>query len=252
MGGAFVPKQHNWRWYEDDAAEPTTPKVDENAFASCPDLEVFRLRVCIHETGGADGKLKSVDVEYSDDESTWYALGSQGATDKTFRWYNGKAAHGDILSSFLLSCTSFADEYYEQPDICTEFDKTKHTEIDVCIQNYNGSAGKTYYFRVKINGAEVPLDTSAIHPQLKTKVGVISGITKDKNGNPLGSCEVSLFRTIPGSPPTYDFVESTTSEGSGNYSFDIYDNEKYFVRAQRNDTPHIFDVTDNVLEGEVT
>ncbi|GAI07424.1 unnamed protein product, partial [marine sediment metagenome] len=115
MGGAFIPKQHTWRWYEDDAAEPTTPKADENIFVPCPDLEVFRLRQCILETGGSDGSGKSVQMEYSDDESAWHTMGEPDATDKVFRWYNGLATHGAILASNLISCcitSTKKDEYY--------------------------------------------------------------------------------------------------------------------------------------------
>ncbi|GAH80035.1 unnamed protein product, partial [marine sediment metagenome] len=45
----------------------------------------------------------------------------------------------------------------------------------------------------------------------------ITGITKDKAGNRLANCEIALFRTDPGNPPTYTFIEAGTSNGNGDY-----------------------------------
>lgn len=78
----------------------------------------------------------------------------------------------------------------------------------------------------------------------------IDGVTKDKDGDALVSCEVALFREIGGSPPEYQFVESITSDaGDGTYSFTVYENPAQFmVVSIKDDTPHVFDVTDNVLQ----
>lgn len=77
----------------------------------------------------------------------------------------------------------------------------------------------------------------------------LSGVTKDKDGNTKGSCEVALFKADGSSPPNYEFVESTTSDGSGNYSFTVYENPAQFmVFSIKDDTPHVFDATDNVLQ----
>jgi len=74
----------------------------------------------------------------------------------------------------------------------------------------------------------------------------ITGITKDKAGNRLGNCEVALFRTIPGDPPTYLFIKSDTSDVNGDYSFTGLIMTKYFVRAQ-DGSPNVFDTTDNEI-----
>lgn len=79
----------------------------------------------------------------------------------------------------------------------------------------------------------------------QTKSGTISGVTRTKSGAALGTCEVSLFKTIAGAPPTYEFQESQISDGSGNYSFNIFDDVDYMVRAQKDGAPNTFDTTDN-------
>ncbi len=78
----------------------------------------------------------------------------------------------------------------------------------------------------------------------------LNGITKDKDGVALGSCEVALFREVGGTPPDYQFVESVTSNAStGAYSFTVHeDPSQFMVVSIKDDTPHVFDVTDNVLQ----
>lgn len=92
---------------------------------------------------------------------------------------------------------------------------------------------------------EVEVDVTWDQPQL-------SGITKDKNGSVLISCKVSLFKVISEGPPeTYEFKESQISDGvTGAYSFGVYTGTKYMVYAEKDDTPHVFDCTDNVLEAD--
>lgn len=76
----------------------------------------------------------------------------------------------------------------------------------------------------------------------------LEGVTKDKNGNTLGSCKCFLCKDNQDN--TASFIAYTTSDGSGNYSFTgIGDNDaQYFVISWKDDTPHVFDVTDHVLQ----
>ncbi len=81
----------------------------------------------------------------------------------------------------------------------------------------------------------------------------LSGVTKDKNGTILGSCQVALFRVISEGPPkAYKFVESKTSDAvTGAYSFDVPEGIKYMVSAIKPDGTTVMDVTPSDLEGEV-
>jgi hypothetical protein len=48
----------------------------------------------------------------------------------------------------------------------------------------------------------------------------ITGITRDNAGAPLGNCEVELYRRVADGGNTLgQFVERTTSDGSGNFTF---------------------------------
>ena len=75
----------------------------------------------------------------------------------------------------------------------------------------------------------------------------ITGITKDTAGNRLGNCEIALFATEPGNPPTYVFIAAGVSDGNGDYTFAGLTKRKHFVRAQKDGSPSVFDTTDNEL-----
>lgn len=77
----------------------------------------------------------------------------------------------------------------------------------------------------------------------------LEGVTYDKTGSVLGSCECYLFRHNLNDTLSYvDYVLSNA--GTGAYSFTgIYDDTaQYIVVAWKDDTPHVFDTTDHVLE----
>lgn len=77
----------------------------------------------------------------------------------------------------------------------------------------------------------------------------LEGVTKDKSGNILGSCKCFLFKD--NLDDTLTFVDYVLSDSvTGAYSFTgISDNDaQYLVVAWKDDTPHVFDVTDHVLQ----
>lgn len=77
----------------------------------------------------------------------------------------------------------------------------------------------------------------------------LSGATKDKDGNALGSCTVELWKETAGGD--IRFIASTTSHAStGAYSFTVPNDTdaKFRTLAYKDDTPHVFDVTDRVLQ----
>lgn len=75
----------------------------------------------------------------------------------------------------------------------------------------------------------------------------VEGVTKNKTGGTLGTCKCFLLKDNGDS--TYSFIAYQQSDGSGNYSFTgLTDGSSvYQVVAWKDDTPHVFDVTDNVL-----
>lgn len=79
----------------------------------------------------------------------------------------------------------------------------------------------------------------------------LTGITKNNAGSVLGTCECFLVKD--NLDDTYSFVAYQQSNGSGVYNFTgVADNDaQYQVIAWKDNTPHVFDVTDHVLQPEV-
>jgi hypothetical protein len=76
----------------------------------------------------------------------------------------------------------------------------------------------------------------------------LTGVTKDYDGNILGGCDCFLLKD--NGDDTLKFVDYVLSNAStGVYLFeDIVDNDSaYLVVAWKDDTPHVYDVTDHVL-----
>lgn len=73
----------------------------------------------------------------------------------------------------------------------------------------------------------------------------ISGVTRDSSGAALGSCVVKLYRTA-----TDVLVDSTVSDGSGNYSFpNVTPGDTYYVVAYLAGSPDVEGTTNNTLVG---
>jgi len=74
----------------------------------------------------------------------------------------------------------------------------------------------------------------------------INGITKNNAGAVLGSCHTFLCRD--NGDNTCDYIAYVLSNAStGAYSFIAPHDKDYFVLAWKDDSPHVFDVTDHVL-----
>ncbi len=89
--------------------------------------------------------------------------------------------------------------------------------------------------------------TVAVHPIVATYK--LDGITKDNIGSVLVSCKCFLVKD--NGDDTYTFVAYLESDGvTGAYSFTgIVDNDAaYQVISWKDDSPHVFDVTDHVLQ----
>ena len=76
----------------------------------------------------------------------------------------------------------------------------------------------------------------------------LSGVTKDKDGATLASCKCFLVKD--NLDQTLSFIDYALSDGSGNYEFvGVPDTDaQYIVVAWKDDSPHVFDVTDHVLQ----
>lgn len=71
----------------------------------------------------------------------------------------------------------------------------------------------------------------------------ISGVSRDSGGVALGACTVDLYLTAEKT-----LVATTTSDGSGNYSFTVPGNsQNFFVRAYKSGAPDVAGTSVNTL-----
>ncbi len=120
-----------------------------------------------------------------------------------------------------------------------------------CYWNANSTVSRTIYERTLIAVREPPGDESTHYSEIEVVPVTykLEGITKDNDGVALGSCECYLVKD--GLDDTYTFIAYQLSNSStGAYSFTgIVDNDaQYQVIAWKDDAPHVFDVTDHVLQ----
>jgi hypothetical protein len=71
---------------------------------------------------------------------------------------------------------------------------------------------------------------------------VITGVTKDSAGTPLGNCVVQLFRTLLDA-----LVEEKTSDASGNFSFYNPASGPFYIVAYKAGAPDVAGTTLNTL-----
>ena len=172
MGHAvFTPNQGNWRFMDDDAAEPTVALANENVKPTLANNDdIFRLRVRIYDSGDSNQNNGYWKIQHSTDESTWFDLDSANH----FVYANGQATEDNIVTTNKLSDTSGKGPYRESVGQTTfDISALGDYEFDFAIvPTGNVSGATTYYFRVlnSSNGSsytEIALG-SETHPQVLT------------------------------------------------------------------------------------
>ena len=173
MGKAvFTPLQQNWKFFENNSAEPSVQLASENVKPTLPDnTSIFRLRLSFYESGGAGFNNGYYKIQHSENESDWTDLGS-GAD---FNYANGLATEDNNITGHLTSDGDALGPYRESVGATTYDIVANDTpEFDFAIVptgTVNG--GTTYYFRLLtsedgVSYTEVPLNTSETHPQVLT------------------------------------------------------------------------------------
>lgn len=77
----------------------------------------------------------------------------------------------------------------------------------------------------------------------------LEGITKDKNGDVLGSCECYVFKDLGNNTLVYKgYALSDPSTGAYSVTGLSDDDANYIVVGWKDDTPHVLDVSDHVLQ----
>ena len=82
------------------------------------------------------------------------------------------------------------------------------------------------------------------YPKAHTGTFTLTGVTRDSAGSALGSCVVKVFGTKD------DLLKATTtSDGSGNYSVTLADNQPVYVVSYKTGSPDVSGTTLNTLVG---
>jgi hypothetical protein len=128
----------------------------------------------------------------------------------------------------------------QNPSISTYGDYNANFQIRFGLDSDGGTNYRGWF----IDAVEVTGDVATNYQ--------IEGKTYDTSGGVLSTVKCLLLRDDQDS--TCTVVDYTTSNGSGEYSFTgISDNSaQYLVYAWKDDSPHIFDITDHILEPKET
>jgi len=115
------------------------------------------------------------------------------------------------------------------------------------------STNKTFSTAWQTNNVQATLDESRARTmfviELVQESYVLSGVTKDNDGDPLGEVDCYLCKDVSSGIPS--FLNYTLSQaGTGNYHFSgIANVPDYFVIAHQSGIPSVFDITDHILSG---
>jgi len=177
MGGSFIPLSRNWRWYEDNAAEPTVAYAAENTTytGTLSGSTIFRLRWNWAESGGKSKNNATLDFEYSTDQVAWNTPGPTAAWD----YANGLGTDDTTVAGSLLSDTTTLGDYVESAAATFSFGANSENEFDVAIQTGTAHAdGSTYYFRAFIDATGVALGSGETYPQIIFTAAVANNFTQ--------------------------------------------------------------------------
>lgn len=166
-GGSFIPRQQNWKWFQNDAAEPTTSLAAENTSPVLADSNIIRLRVTIAETGGKGASGQSTDILYSSDLVSWFSM----SASNDWNYANGQATGGNTVTTNKLSDTSNKQKYHESSTVTETWSASTAYEEDWAIQpTIHAKAGTIYYFFIAIAGVEASPNTGKVRPSLTTAI----------------------------------------------------------------------------------
>ena len=164
-----LPKQQIWKWFVDDAAEPSSALAVENATPTLANnTSKIRLRVTL-TNGGSNIVGTAFNLTYSTDNTTFTSLGAGKA------WNNADGAGplGYYVTSFKTSDGAIYGCYHENDSGTESISTNTFVEMDFCIvPTGTVAANTTYYFQLMRAGATVvPLGTGKTHPQVLTAAG---------------------------------------------------------------------------------
>lgn len=170
-------QQSNWKWFQNDAAEPVTALANENTKPTLVNFNIIRCRIRIDCSGTSGSASFVVSMEYSTDNTNWYEF---GYSPVAWDYADGLATEGVPTTTYKLTGTNAHKAYFESDSYPETFAVGNIAEIDFTIKP-TGNIGnlKTYYFRLLLNGNPMDLVSGKTHPQ------ILAGMAADRRALPL-------------------------------------------------------------------
>jgi len=108
-----------------------------------------------------------------------------------------------------------------------------------------GNVGGKCYLRLNASDGTAKTKLSEVNIEMTVALYKVEGVTYDDAGDALGSVQVSIF-SVDGSG-VYTYIDTQVSNATtGAYSFATLGPGDFIVVGHKADTPHIFDVTDEI------
>ena len=150
-------------------------------------------------------------------------------------WQDGLESEGDNELPDDPGLYSLVDEYY--------------SEFQWALDCGGAESEHEYEFELYEITNGVVIGTCLATLKIAPIYYKLEGISKDKDGDALGSCLCFLCKDNQDNSCSY-LAYTLSDSVTGAYSFTgLLDNDaQYFVISWKDDTPHVFDVTDHVLQ----
>ena len=191
--------------------------------------------------------------KYASPDPTWGSWGAEG--EETITYTKTFTADAFLVNckTKTFTCDAVLEKCYTKAYTINALVSKAYIKAFIVDVHLSESKTKTFIADAILAGGQtksLSCDAFILHRYTKTcdidalLSGSIAGITRDSNGDALGNCTVWLFKTSDKS-----YVDSTTSNVSGEYSFDgILAGVYYFIRSYKDGSPNVFGTTDDNLE----
>ncbi|KKT86906.1 MAG: hypothetical protein VE97_C0011G0002 [candidate division Kazan bacterium GW2011_GWB1_45_10] len=233
----YSPRMNNWRWYADDAtdtsvgalttayaAENTVPPQEENG-KSIP----YKLRINLTESVGVAENDSRKILQWSTNQSDWYAVGSTLDTLLAWRFYNGGGDDNATINTVVLTGSSTSskgilNESSSSAPSGSDHPASTTVEWEFTIENYSAIANTAYYFNLKdeVLNANIPLGALKTYPQLTTAASysltVSSPASVDLGNFQYGNPEPHEYAFVGGEEITIRDNRGQTSGNSSGWS----------------------------------
>jgi hypothetical protein len=245
-----------------DVVDTTTKRGDDSRQQVLWAVETQTSARAFDFVWSTSEEAKGVILRYSGQHSTPIAAGAQHMNGTGYR-DKSVAARGD-MAVYTMMVDGTATFAFEKPSSIpepagyTERLMSRSNEMSHFIADRAFGADDYPYPHVHHPSMVAGEENTSIHAPVTiwfvissaaAASNTISGVTKDKDGSALGSCETYLMKENAAGDEMMFVAKTTSHSGTGAYSFTVVNDTDalFFVYSFKDDSPHVFDCTDHVL-----